>query len=180
VNRRLERGALVIAPLGAVCAIWMSIGLPGFPLTLGHTPSVSEEPLITQIDIPTASPINTSAPPAKHARPNRLERISLHAARYSAPAAPHPTAVITSPVPKQATPADTAPRAETAQAEATTGAPAPVATSSTSINVPEPPVLVQAPTITLPPPPQITELPQAPALPAVPTLPQLPLPPLLP
>jgi hypothetical protein len=179
VNRRLERGALVIAPLGAVCAIWMSIGLPGFPITSGRTPPVSEEPLLTQIDIPTASPINTSAPPAKHARPNRLSRISLHAARYSATAVPRPTAVAASPVPKHPAPADTPPRAETAQAEATTGAPAPVATSSTS-NVPEPPVLVQPPTITLPPSPQLTELPQTPALPAVPELPQLPLPPLLP
>lgn len=184
-THRLKQGVLVVASLGAIYAIWLSVGLPALPIALGDAPSISERPFIAQIDIPTASRVRTSAAPAKHAPPKGLVRISDHPPRHSIRPASRPTpvtvTVTASPAPKHIAPSDVAPPAGTAQTAATANAPLAAVTSTTPTSAPQPPLPVQPPTITLPPPPQVPVpevigLPQAPELADLPTLPQLPLP----
>jgi hypothetical protein len=187
---RLKRAAIVIASLGAVYAIWTSLGFPAFPIALGDAPSGSEAPFVVQVDIPTGALVQAGTPPAKHLRRTRRVRISQHAVSHSArPAARRPTPVIVTPVREHRVASDDVKqRAKTEQTQATADAPAVVATAPASpvVPPPPPPVETQPITVTLPPAPQlpppplpqIPELPVAPALPAVPALPPLPLPPL--
>jgi hypothetical protein len=178
--RRLERAVAVIASVGAVCAIWMSLGFPTFPIALGDTPSVSDAPFVTHLDIPTPSQIHANAPLARHRLPKRLARISQHAAAHST----RPTPATVTPVPEHTAASPTAAEpVDTEQTQAPADAGPVVATSTTSPRTPPPSLDIQPPTITLPPAPQlplplpqVTELPALQVLPEAPTL--LPLPPL--
>jgi len=176
---RLKQAGPVIASL-AVCATWMSLGFPTFPIALGDTPSVSRAPLVAHLDIPTPSQIHANPPLARHRLPKRLARTSRHAAVHSTrpiPSTVTPVQEHTAASPKVGEPVNPD------QTQAPAGAPPVVGTSPTSPRTPPTPLDIQPPTITLPPTPQlalplpqITELPAVQVLPEAPTL--LPLPPL--
>ena len=70
---RLEQGALALAALGALYAIWLGIGLPAIPIGPGDARSDPETPWITYIDsAPPTHAIAGAAIPALDL-PNRRQ-----------------------------------------------------------------------------------------------------------
>jgi hypothetical protein len=184
---RLKQGALLLAALAAIYAIWLGVGLPALPITHGHTPGASGTPFVTQVDALTTPRTDTSALLiSRQALPKQLVRVPPRAAPHAARPTSHQPAetATTSPAPEHVVPVDARGPAKAELTTESPAAPAAVKTSTTP-TTPAPPTPTPPPTITLPqipevpqvpPVPQVPQLPQTPELPEIPPPPQVPLP----
>jgi len=168
---RLEQGALALAALGALYAIWLGVGLPAIPIGPGDARSDPGTPWVTYIDsvAPTRAIAGAAIPARK--RPNRHQ---------SRPLATSAQTVSPPPTNSQPRPVETTRQAPTT----TTATPAPIVGKSSSASTtptpppttpstPAPPTLPDVPSLPLPQLPSVPEqpLPQTPPLPQVPALP---------
>jgi hypothetical protein len=179
---RLKQGALLLAALAAIYAIWLSVGLPALPITRGHAPGASGTPFVTQVDALTTPRIDTSALlTSRQALPKRLVRNPPRAApRTVRPTSHQPGGpATTSPAPEHLGPPDARGPAKSELTAETPAAPAAVKTSTTP-TTPAPPTPTPPPTITLPQLPEVQQVPQVPQFPQVPQVPPLPQTPELP
>jgi hypothetical protein len=185
---RLKQGALLLAALAAIYAIWLSVGLPALPITRGHAPGASGTPFVTQVDALTTPRIDTSALlTSRQVLPKRIVRVAPRAVPHAArPASPRPAshqpggpAATTSPAPEHLGPPDARGPAKSELTAETPAAPAAVKTSTTP-TTPAPPTPTPPPTITLPQLPEVQQVPQVPQFPQVPQVPPLPQTPELP
>jgi hypothetical protein len=182
---RLKQGALLLAALAAIYAIWLSVGLPALPITRGHAPGASGTPFVTRLDALTTPRIDTSALlTSRHALPKRPVRVPPRAVPHAARPTSHQPAGpgTTSPAPEHLGVPDSRGPAKAELTTETAGAPAAVETSTTPAT-PSPPTPTPPPTITLPQVPevpQVPQLPQVPPLPQTPELPEIPPPPKVP
>jgi hypothetical protein len=177
---RLEQGALALAALGALYAIWLGVGLPAIPIGPGDTRSDPGTPWVTYID--SAAPTHAiagAAIPALELPNRRQSRPLTTSAQTVSP--PHtssqPGPVETTRHAPRTPTATTAPADGKSSSASTT--PPPTAPSTPALpSLPDVPSLPlpQLPSVPEQPLPQTPPLPQAPALPAA--LPPLPTPPL--
>jgi hypothetical protein len=175
----LEQGALILAAIVAIYAVWLGIGLPALPFQLPGPPRVTHEaPFAVHVD--DATPPRARATPARTVKlPQATERSITAAGRRNRP---HAGGTTKQGLPPQTTdpqsqPPIAAPR-ETptsapqdrppAPAEIRNETPSPPITAPTLPDVPPllPAPLPDVPLPQLPPPPTLA--PEAPALPPLP------------
>src|SRR5712691_373009 len=160
---RLEQGALALAALGALYAIWLGLGLPAIPIGPGDSRSDTGPPLVAYID--TTAPfhvIGRAAIPARE-RPNRRQShpVTTSAETVAPPPTSSPPGPVETPRQSPRTPATTA--APTGGASSSPSTTPPPTTPSTS-TLPSLPDVPSVPVPQLPSVPQTPSLPQAPGL----------------
>jgi hypothetical protein len=165
---RLEFGALAVAGLAAVYAIWLAVGLPPLPLGthVGRSPIAA--PTVVQLaNGPLRGTQPTFHPPVTTpGKPGRLDVGTALSTRF----APLPARKRTLPA-TPAAPAGPAPPRQTVD-DSVHLALAPAASLSTPPPPPTPlPTTVTVPAVTVP------ALPQTPPVPSLPQVPQAPSPP---
>jgi hypothetical protein len=173
---RLEQGALALAALGALYAIWLGVGLPAIPIGPGGSRSDTGTPFVAYVN--TAAPSHAIAGTAIPAleRPNRRQSrpVTTSTDTVSPPLTSSAPGPVETTRQSPRTPAATA--APTGQGSSSPSTTPPSTTPST----PTPPSLPDVPSVPVPQLPSVPgqALPQTPSLPQAPGLPApLPLPP---